>query len=146
MRRVHFYDAVTGIFNGVSFSFSGPTRILHANTPKGCGAYEGEVDHLSQRFDLESGRLIDYVPPRPDADYDWNENTKRWARRAEAVNREQQLAAAMGRIAELEYRQLRAMRENALKPNEKDRDGKTAKDRIQAIDDEIAALRVQINV
>lgn len=147
MRHAHFYDAATGIFSGKSFSFpNGREDVLRANTPEGCSVFEGDVDHLCQRIDIASGKLVDYVPPQPDADHEWNGISKRWVRSASVEQSKQSVTAARFRISELESMQSRAIREHLLRPNDRDpKDSKTARERLQAIDDEIAALRAAIS-
>lgn len=76
-----FYDLSTGLFtNGQSYS--GPDAPDSSNTPKGMGAVLGLFDHLSQKFDLTTGEVVDYQPPAPADDemqtWAWSTDTKRW--------------------------------------------------------------------
>lgn len=75
-----FYDLSTGIFTGTTFS--GPKNMLPLNTPEGCGACMGTHDHLSRRFDLETGEVVDWQPPKPDDNeletFSWDNRTRRW--------------------------------------------------------------------
>jgi hypothetical protein len=131
--KVHFYDAATGIFTSRSFSVTDSERaaaLVAANTPAGQKAFEGEVDPLAQRLDLATGALVDYQPPQPTANHEWNADTKRWQLSAAAAARR----SARGRIHALESGQARAVREAALgQPG--------AADRLRAIDAQIEKLR-----
>ncbi len=57
MRTVMFFDAATGLFNGVRFTFAchgnQASAVISANTPAGHEPMVGEFDHLSQRIDVE---------------------------------------------------------------------------------------------
>lgn len=118
MRTFHFYDVVTGLFTGNSLSLSGSRlEVLRRNTPEGCKAYEGAVDYLSQRVDVETDALIDYQPPAPDSNYEWNPQVKRWLKRAEVVADEQRKADVMAEIESLEKLQLRSISELYSDPN-----------------------------
>lgn len=121
MRTVHFYDTVTGVFTGDSFSFSGSRLdVLRANTPSGCRAYEGDVDFLSQRINPETGALISYQPPQPDHDHEWNTETRRWRKRASVIEREAQRAGAIAERDLLEGLQVRSISELLVNPDNLD--------------------------
>lgn len=84
MSMWHFYDLATGLFSGAAFQ--GDNDELQAQLAhhgNGVGAYEGDVDPLSQRMDTGTGALIDYQPPAPAADaytaWAWGESSKRWS-------------------------------------------------------------------
>ena len=133
-RMWHFYDLATGLFSGRSFSASDEAW-LKDNLPDGHGVYEAaRIDHLSQRVNLISGEVVDYQPPQPSHDHEWNESAKRWQLSKTAVAR----IEALQRIQMLEAKQLRALREFAL-----GYDG--AKQRLQALDDEMAVLRRDVS-
>jgi hypothetical protein len=38
----------------------------------------GHYDGLCQRVDVQTGEVVDYQPPRPSPNHDWDEQTKRW--------------------------------------------------------------------
>lgn len=151
MRTVHFYDLESGIFTGVEFSFFGREEVLTANTPPGCGVYEGETDYLSQRVDVESKHLVDYQPPAPGDDHEWihddeqGNRVRRWALKPEAAERIARRAAAIDRIAQLERKQERALREHALGIVPTDDDRAAGALTLQEIQDEIAEQRAIIN-
>lgn len=127
-RRWSFYDLASGEFIGRTFSASS-TRDLERCTPKGCGAMQGSHDPRSARVDLESGLVIAWT------------NEKLIA----AEDNRALAQAARARISALETSQLRALREERLRPNERDEDGKSARDRLQEIDDKIATLRAALS-
>jgi hypothetical protein len=60
---VSIFNLATGVFTGGVYT--GPERGVAVNTPEGCGAFDGLVDPLSKRVDVETGALVDYVPPPP---------------------------------------------------------------------------------
>lgn len=136
MKTVSFADAQSGLFNGMQCTASTEDGIA-LNTPKGMIAVEGAHDDLSKRLDLTTGEVIDYQPPAPSADHEWNKATLRW--QLSAVARAVQLADAAARatIAAAESAQARAMRELLL-------GDQSARARLQALDDDIAAARKQL--
>jgi hypothetical protein len=75
------YKLDSGLFTGVSIE-CGSGQLVN-NVPDGCSCIIGTYDHLSQRVDLASGLVVDYIPPQPpDAasggSYAWDDSTKRW--------------------------------------------------------------------
>lgn len=135
MKHWHFYDPESGLFSTATFSSNDPD-MLDANTPSGMHALEGEFDFLSQRVNPETGEVIDYQPPQPSEEHEWNADIKRWVLKSSIIARNQRRVAAKSSIEQLEAKQMRAMRELALDPN-----NEPAKNRIAAIDAEIADLR-----
>ena len=112
---VHFFDARTGLFTGVSMhtNLTAPKAVkafIAENTPPGHGAYVGYVDALSQRMDVATGQLVDYQPPQPSPRHEWNPVTRRWQKQM-ALKR----SAALARIAELEKGQHRTVRETLIR-------------------------------
>ena len=82
---VWFYDVLTGRFTGTVYR--GPLRMLSSNTPPGTLAFDASAiasfDAGSQRIDLASGQLVDFVPERPDdqggeLSWVWDPGTRRW--------------------------------------------------------------------
>ena len=136
-RTVSFYDAATGQILGATFT--GPDHAIELNTPAGCLAIEGEHDHLSRRVDLETGEVVDWQPPAPDEDHEWNPERKRWLKRPEVVAAEQADQSARAQIAAAELAQLRPLRELLLNPNDAQ-----ARTRLQQLEETIAAARPQI--
>jgi hypothetical protein len=112
---VHFYDATTGLFTGVSMhtNLTAPKAVkafIAENTPPGHGAYVGYVDALSQKMDLATGQIVDYKPPQPSPRHEWNQITKRWQKQV-ALKR----STALARIADLEKGQHRTVRETLIR-------------------------------
>jgi hypothetical protein len=143
MKTWSVFDPKDGQFTG--HIISGPASALTENLPPTMQAIEGRFDRLSQRVDIESGAVVEYQPPQPDVDHEWNAQTKRWEKRPDVVQREIRRTVALAKIAELELNQQRPMREDRLRPTERDqKDGKLPRERLQEIEDEIAALRAQL--
>jgi len=107
-------------------------RQLERNTPKGFASKEGSYDALSQRIDVETGLIVDYQPPQPDADHEWDAQAKRWNKRAEVVDRETKRLARRARADELRRSQHDRVRVLLLEL--------TKDPQLKAIDDEIANL------
>lgn len=135
MKTFSFYHKETGLLNGCSFSTDDDTQLdgnfsLHLDHLP----IEGDYDHLSQSVDLATGEVIDYQPPAPSADYEWNTITRRWQLGAAVQSKIEDHAASMVTITGDELRSLRALREFALgMPG--------AEDRLKAIEAEIVAAR-----
>jgi hypothetical protein len=130
-----FYEQATRLFSGLKFS--GNQSILSANIPAGHKALEGQYDHLSQRVDIETGQVVDYQPPQPSPDHEWDAATKRWRLKADVAERQRRREAALAQIRTLEAAQARPMREAALGIA-------GAVERLRAIDEQIAQLRVEL--
>lgn len=145
----HFYRLDDGLFDGRTFVSSDPSAI-DANTPPGHGVKRDVLDWQSQRVDISTGQLVDYQPPAPDDDHEWlhddanGNRVRRWALKPEAAERRARRAAALARIAELERKQERALREHLLGivPTEEDRAAGAMT--LQEIQDEIAGLRLEV--
>lgn len=127
IRHWSFFVPATGEF--ATQRYSAPdARDLDKNTPVGLQAIEGTFDPLTQR--VENGVVVEW------------ENQKL----ADVNSRREAEVAARAMIAALEARQIRAMREDRLRPNDRDpSDNRTPREKLQAIDDEIASLRAVIN-
>jgi hypothetical protein len=95
------YVTESGIFT--SHRLSGP-RLIEANIPAGCSAYEGEVDHRQKRLDVTSGELVDFVPPAED---EW-------------VVQSRALAETIAEVESLERLQIRSMSDLLDDPNDQD--------------------------
>lgn len=110
----------------------------HPSPPDGHVAIEGDFDHLSKRFDLATRAVVDYQPPRPDNDHEWDTITDparpRWRKRRDIVEREQRRITNLAKIAELESKQHRRVRE-LLEANDP---------RLQEISAEIEQLRAEL--
>jgi hypothetical protein len=134
MKVVSFYHRETGIFNGRHLMVSDPAMIP-LNTPPDHIAIDGDhYDHLTQRVDVATGKVVDHIPPQPSDDHEWNAISRKWQIKPEITARQQARKLALARITELELKALRALREHALgKPG--------AQERLGAIDTEISQLR-----
>ena len=151
-RTWHFYDLQTGLFNGRRFGAPEYSdELLALNTPPGCGAKNDVLDWQSQRVNVTTGELQDYQPPAPDADHEWmhdddqGNRVRRWVLKPDVVERRARKVSAQARIAELERKLLRALREDRLGivPSEKDRAAGAMT--LQEIEDEIAEQRAMIS-
>lgn len=138
MQTFSFYDARTGLFTGSTYSTTTPSE-LAMNTPAGQVAIAGAFDHLSQRVVLETGAVVDWVPPPPSSAHTWSPETRRWTLPAAAADADRRRAAARSRIRDLEAAQARPLRELAIDPHDLE-----ARRRLQAIDEEITAARVAL--
>lgn len=127
MKIWSFYDKATGVFSGRTFGAPNDD-LLEAHTPTGQVALEGSYDHLAQRVDIPSGKVIDYQPPSPSTEHVWDDAHKRWVLGANAVARRR----VMDQIEAIEKNQHRAIREAVLTGN---------LDRVREIDDSIAKFR-----
>lgn len=145
VRTWHVYELSTGLFLGRSLSYSASSyagadpgkgettleQFVTGQLEPGLGAIEGVTDWLSQR--VEGGAVVDYQPPAPSAEHEWNAAARRWRLTATEAARQAARAAATARIAELEISQGRAVREALIALG--------AGGRIAEIDAAIAALR-----
>jgi hypothetical protein len=138
MKTVTFYHRETGMLDGSQLICSDDSLVA-LNTPADHIAIEGAFDHLCQRVDVTTGAVVDYQPPQPDADHEWNADTKRWQLNADTQARQAASAAALGQILLLEARGIRAARELALGVA-------GAVDRLTALDAQIAAQRANLNL
>jgi hypothetical protein len=155
MRMVSFFNKGTGLFNGSHMICSDDAAVA-LNTPPDHIAIDGHHDHLSKCVDVFCGapeivdavnqygiptggkltlhKVIEYQPPAPSADHEWNAETKRWQLSAAVMARQQGRTDALAAIAVLEAQCIRPMRELALGfPG--------AQERVAAIDSQIAELR-----
>lgn len=112
MKTWSFYHSDTGIFSGRFFS--GSERLLALHLLNGQTPIEGRYDRLSQRVDLTTGQVVDYQPPQPDADHEWNAETKRWQLRPNVERERQADMVARDEMQAIELGDLRAMREALL--------------------------------
>jgi hypothetical protein len=136
VRQVSFFHKDTGLLNG-SHLMSSDHRAVALNTPADHIAIDGHHDYLSKRVDIATGLVIDYQPPAPSADHEWNAETKRWALSAAVLAKQQERAAALAQIAALEASQHALVRKLLL-------GSLSARPRLQAIEDEIASLQAAL--
>lgn len=135
MKTFSFYNVQTGEFHPRTYADSRFETVPEDQIPEGHAIIEGRYDALSQRVDVESdGAVVNWQPPQPSSAHEWDPGTKRWRLAALEQARQLRGANALAQINALESKGLRAQRELAL-----GYDG--AKQRLQVIDDQIAALR-----
>jgi hypothetical protein len=134
MRVVSFYHKVTGMFHARHL-MSSDAKAIALNTPRDHIALDGDhFDRLSQRMDVNTGKVVDQVPVQPSIDHEWNATDRRWQVKPEVLAREETRRHAILRISQLEQSGIRSLRELALGEAK-------AADRLKALDAEIAELR-----
>ena len=118
MKTAYFYHSETGLFTGGSFSTSDERfeEALAANTPAGCACVVSNeaIDMLSQKVDVQTGKIIDHQPPRPSDDHQWDDQTRRWALPEAIVERRNADLEARTVMSQAELKSLRALREVIL--------------------------------
>jgi hypothetical protein len=156
-RHFMYYRELTGEFAGifVSTTDADPELTAKLNCPGGHGWIEGHFDVLAQRVDVErlqtdrarstssdsvhatAEHVIEYRPPAPSDDHEWHSGSRRWVLKDSVAAARDRRFIALERIEKLERAQPRALRELAL-------GDESARERLQAIDREIASLRAQL--
>lgn len=143
--KYNIYDNLTGLFTGVTVR--GPTHLAEANCPPGHSWVIGDqIDHLAQKFDLQTNTVVDYQPPAPADDsnhtWAWDATKKRWessptlaALRAVRIAEVQTAIEAQEKAQDRPQRELLAAFRLALPAPV------TALNRMTAIDNEITRLR-----
>lgn len=104
----------------------------------------GVYDKHSQRVEMATGAVVDYIPPPPDADHEWDLIAKRYRKRVDVLRAEAADTQARERIAELEQSKLRALTDHVLSPDvEVEIGGRRMlpKDRVAELEAAIAELR-----
>lgn len=76
MNTYSFYNIETGYFKQTTLTCA--VQHLICNIPDNCCPILGEYDSLSQKVNLETGEVEDYIPPQPSENHVWNVDTKRW--------------------------------------------------------------------
>lgn len=143
----HVYDKTTGEFTGETFSSSvaDPANDdlpngMEANVPDGRAVIAAaHVDHLSKKIDLDTGEVVDHVPPAPSDDHFWHTDQKRWYIKPEVAGKRNRHAATMQKIDALEAKQHRIIRDIFLN----DENGE-AKKKLHDIEDQIVELRKEL--
>jgi hypothetical protein len=136
IKTFSLYEAATGLFTGKRLQCD-EEGLLEVRLPPGTLAIEGAHDHMSQRVELSSGKIVAYHPLAPSADHEWNAAAKRWQPKRAAREGEGRRAVVYARIHALETSQGRAIREATL-------GNAAAMQRLKEIDAEIAALRAEL--
>lgn len=76
MRTYSIYEIAGGMFTGKTLTCM--QEHAKTNVPNGFNIIEGRYDHLSQRVDVNTGKVVDYQPPQPSPNHKWDAITKRW--------------------------------------------------------------------
>jgi len=139
VRMISYYHKDTGMFKDHHLTAS-DDKMVALNTPTDHIAIEGHHDHLSRCVDIKTGEIVDYQPPQPSSDHEWNIKTKRWQFSAEAIERKARKPDALSKIAKLEDSQHRIIRE-AVMALILGQETKTHYQHLAGIDDEVALLR-----
>lgn len=147
----HIYDMRTGLFTGRTYSSSDEAS-LSLNLGENEAAVTGVIDYTSQRVDLSSGEVVDYQPPPPEprSDYEWihddehGNRVRRWVLKRDLSERISRMEAARSRIAELESKQERAIREHVLGIVPTDEDRAAGAMTLEEIQEEITVQRAII--
>jgi hypothetical protein len=135
VKAITVYERATGrllrVLRGDGFEHNS-----QANS--GEAIYEGALPLQGCRIDPATGQPEYFVPPAPDSDHSWNAEAATFIVSEVGEKRR----TARSRIEALEKQQSRAIREQAI-----GRGGTPAqlKKRLEDIDDQIAALRAQLN-
>ena len=144
---VSFYRLDTGL--PVGQTYTGPEAGVSANTPAGCGAFEGLLDHLAERVDLKTGERTPWQPdPPPDDEWQtwaWSDKTRRWEPQPTLAAIKRDAAAPLkAGLVELDLKAIRSLTEITLAMGAGTAAPEDAKTALQAIEQEKAALRAQI--
>jgi hypothetical protein len=143
-KRFHFYDVNTGVLSETGIAVdcaSGHENVALSNCPPGHRPIEGSYDHERQRVDLTGDelRVVDYQPPQPSPDHEWNETNRRWQLSQAACDRQVKRRSASAQIAALEASQARPVRELLRDPT-----NVAARERLDEIDEQIMQLRHEV--
>jgi hypothetical protein len=108
------FDTATGLFKGKLSLQDGAQ--LAANVPAGCGAIHGDHDIYASRVDVQTGEVIEYIPPapEPESDHEWNPDSRRWTVQPASIERSTQRAIAVAELEALDRKQARAAAELLL--------------------------------
>lgn len=140
MRSVRFYHKDTGIFHDLTIVCS-DDRAVELNTPENHSAIDnpsdGSIyDHLSQKIDVSTGQVIDYIPTPPSDEHEWDGILRRWQLNATAVDREAKRSSADTRISVLAEEERHLIRRLILDPQDA-----VSRKRLEEIDAEIVGIR-----
>jgi hypothetical protein len=142
LRQYHFYHEATGLLSAYSLALNVPDghdELVSRNCPSGHKAIEGHLHPSRHRVDVGTGKVVDYQPPAPSVDHEWDEVTQRWQLNAAALAKVQVAAAAHFRIRELRDSQHDIIRAAVL-------GDRSALDQLRSIDTEISELSRTLNI
>lgn len=77
MSTYSIFDKKTGLFTGTKITTSS-TDLLKDNIPEDCDVMIGEYDPLQHKVDVNRKKVIEYQPPAPGPNHNWDQVTKRW--------------------------------------------------------------------
>lgn len=96
MNTYSVYSLATGHFTGLQLQLR--ARHLADNVPNGFSCLLGDYDHLSERVNLETHQVEEFMPEQPSPQHEWDAGLKRWlyvpsieerkAMKLAAINRE----------------------------------------------------------
>jgi hypothetical protein len=132
MKTAMYYHRETGLLSALQVMGDDP--VIAANAPKDHIPINGYYDPLSQRVDVATGTIVDYQPPAPSADHEWDRVAKRWTVKADVTARRHAKTTALAQIDVLDRASIRAGREMLLGVA-------GAHDRLARIEAQIAQLR-----
>lgn len=137
MNTCHFfYKLDDGVFDGRTFS-SSDHEALKLNTPQGYGSRSDVSDWQSQRVDVATGKLVDWQPPRPDADHFWDPKTRRWLINPIVSERRLRESQLLTEIKSIDERLIRPMLE--IQANPEDVDSIQIRDTLRSQKDKLRA-------
>lgn len=113
----YIYNTETG---ALLHRYVGPESQLDVNVPPGCSTIEADlvIDANSQRVDLETQKVVDWQPPRPDENHYWDSGARRWLINPIVAETQRRRADLIQRIKELDERLIRPMAELFENPND----------------------------
>lgn len=159
MNQYSFYDATSGLFTGLSVAGVSDAWIA-VNTPPNTKAYAGRPDPTFEKVDIAATFMlqsltpnvpvqpiiINFQPPAPAADalttWAWDAAAKRW--QAVPTQRAIDIASntnVTAQLSALDVKSIRALIALTLNPA-----SVTDKGSLQAVSDQIAALRLLLKV
>lgn len=138
MSRHCFYHKDTGVFHNTVVVTDDESQIA-VNTPPGHIAIECDCDTLSYKIDVVSREVVDYKPPQPSADHEWNCTTKRWQISEAEKGRRADIRQAQERLDRIESTQHRLMRKLIL-----DSGDSASREQLSALDTEATRLEALI--
>lgn len=133
MKTVSFYHKDTGFLNGAHLTASDEEAVI-LNTPVDHIAIEGHHDSMSKKVDITTGEIVEHKPPAPSDDHEWHDESKRWKLKVDVQDKIDKRVVTMMKIARLETKQPRAIREMLLS-------GNVQKERLLDIENQIIELR-----
>jgi hypothetical protein len=116
----HVYDKATGLFTGNAVHTDNRQvdiqKLIEANFGEGFAGAPNVADPLAQRVDVSTGQVVDFQPPSPGSDHEWNPSLKRWVLTAAANKARDDARVREMRMATLNQEQHTLIREVLLNP------------------------------